>query len=407
MNIYLTRIAGLAAAFGFFFISACSTQQYTLDNARETFEGGNHDQALIAVNSLLSESPDNEQLLYFKAYILKNLAADRDQPGSRKHFYTEMKSSLNATADAEDPELTGKRDSLIVSTWQYEQDAGINLLEQTDEIQSENILNQAIAHFENALTVNPDSTSAYRLKATAFYRQGDLQKAVETLQKAELTFDPLPREMEEKLAFLLLEEGHLQQSIMHYQKLRENHPEDVDLQHGLVNAYILDDQHENAIGLLRGLLERDPENYSYHHAAATELFFYIQNSFSELSSGDFNDQEIEDRYELLMKDLEEAEKHYQFVKGNHPDADEIMFITAAFYKNTANQLMIVANTQRNNLSDRLHKKARDLLLRSIPAWEAVAERNPENAEIWKSIYQVYSHLDMKEEAAKAQSNANL
>ncbi len=108
-----------------------------------------------------------------------------------------------------------------------------------------------------------------------------------------------------------------------------------------------------------------------------------------------------------MADLNEAEELYQFVKENHSNPSEITFITAAFYKNTAGNLIDLADSNSDELAEILHDNAIELLTRSIPVWEEVADRYPENPEIWKSMYQIYTQLDMNEEAENARSRANL
>jgi hypothetical protein len=112
--------------------------------------------------------------------------------------------------------------------------------------------------------------------------------------------------------------------------------------------------------------------------------------------------------EALTRDaFPEAEELYQFVKENHSDPAEITFITAAFYKNTAGNLMTLANSADDEYSEILNNKALELLTRSVPVWEAVAERNPENPEIWRSMYQIYTQLNMDEKAEDARLKANM
>jgi hypothetical protein len=45
-------------------------------------------------------------------------------------------------------------------------------------------------------------------------------------------------------------------------------------------------------------------------------------------------------------------------------------------------------------------------LRQPQRWDVVVFKNPENPEIWKSMYQIYSHLNMEEEAEAARTKAN-
>lgn len=407
MIINPTRRTGILLAFGFFFILSCSTQVNTLEEAEEMYRSGNYSDALRSLNDLLKEEPDNEKFLFLKASTLSNLANEQLQPQQRSDYYREMNLATEILRDSEDPSIRGMTDSLMVKVWREEFGAGKRLLEHNNPENFSNNFQPIIAHLSNALIINKDSSSTYNLKATAYYRNGDVHHAIETLQNAENHFNPLPFEMKEKLAFLLLEEGQIEQSIDIYRQLLVDQPNNEDIKHGLVNAYILDGQHQNSIELLRDLIEADHDHLTYHEALATELFFYIQNSVTGLSEANLNDREIIERIDGLMVDLNEAEELYQFVKENHSNPSEITFITAAFYKNTAGNLIDLADSNSEELAEILHDNAIELLTRSVPVWEEVANRNPENPEIWKSMYQIYTQLDMNEEAENARSRANL
>lgn len=407
MFINLTRRTGIWLAFGFFFIVACSIQVHTLDEAEELYRSGDYSDALRSINHLLREDPESEELLFLKASTLSNLAKQQAQPHQRSDYYHEMRLTADLLRNSEDPSIRGMTDSLMVNAWREEHGAGQRLLEQSNPGSFSGNFESVIAHFRNALIINADSSSTYTMKATAYYRNGDLQYAVEALQDAEDRFDPMPFEMSEKLAFLLLEEGQIEKSIAIYRQLLENEPNNEDIKHGLVNAYILDGQHERSIELLRDLIEADHNHLTYHEALATELFFHIQNSVASLSVTNINDAEIIEEFNRLMEDLEEAEELYQFVKENHSNPAEITFITAAFYKNTAGTLIDLAGSMDVETAEILHDKAIELLTRSVPVWQEVAERNPENTEIWRSMYQIYTQLDMIEEAEDARSKANL
>lgn len=408
MTNYLTRTTGTLLVFGFFFaLTGCGTQVYTLEQVEETFDAGDYQRALEQTNRLLRDDPDNKGLHLLNARILMNIALSQEQPETRLDYYREMEYSLDHLSASESSEWIQESDNLRKYVWEEEYGAAERLLTQQDPGSFSQNFSPVITHLKNTLQVHPDSPKAYNLKATAYYRNGDLQLAVETLLTAYNRFDQLPVDMKEKLAFLLLEEGQLEKSIDLYRILLDENPENHDIKHGLVNAYILNEQHDASIELLRELLESDQENIIYHEALATELFYYIQTSVNDMAEGDFSDEELIARHEQLMDDLDEAENLYQFVQENHINPAEITFITAAFYKNTANHLITLANSGDTELSERFKDKANELLARSVPIWERVAERNPENPEIWRSMYQIYSQLDMTAEAEDARSKANM
>ncbi len=406
MIINMTRTASLLLAFGFFFITACSTSIHTLEDAEEDFETENYQQALRAVNGLLNEDPGNDQAGILKGRILLKLAEQQDQPDNRINYYLEMKEALDRI-ETDDSAILESRDELITSAWQIEFNQGNQLLNQPAGIDGENGSARAIDHFENAMIFEPDHQELYHQKATAHYWNGDHHLAIETLRISQEIFDPISAEKREMLAYLLLEEGQIKDSIELYESLLMTNPDNEQIKHGLVNAYILDEQHQRSIELLKELVESQPDNLVYSEALATELFFHIQSTITEIEEEGANDQELIETLDELMEDLDLAEENYNRVREDHPDPGEISYITAAFYKNTAGRLLSLADQKSDDLATMLQEKAHGLLNTSIPIWNTLAENNPENTEIWRSIYQIYQQLDMPEEAEEAQRNANL
>lgn len=404
---FLARTASLLLAFGFFFFSSCTTPLLTMEEVRKHQSEGETRKALAGANRLLEEEPENGELLYLKAALLKELAEALDEPSARRNHYLEMRQTLDQIPPEADSSLLEARRNLILSTWRKEQDEGIRLLHRSAHEPHYEEIGPVIRHYENALAINPDSSSTWNLKAMAHYQAGDLQGALSTFRDADSILRPMPDELKEKLAFLLLEEGQLEASISLYEELLDRSPADDRIRHGLVNATILSGDHERSVRHLRELTERDPDNPEYHEALATELFFQTRNELEELVSHARAGGEISGRHEKVLARLEEAEHHYQLVREADPEREEINFVTAAFYKNSAARLFELAETADGELSGLLAGKAREFLLRSIPIWQEVAERNPENPEIWKNIWQIYTHLEMEEEAAEIRSRFNL
>ncbi len=408
MRNFLARTASIMLVFGFFFtLIACSTQELSLEQAERSFQSEDYERVLATTTVLLRDEPGNENLHYLKARALKNIAHDQQFASARIDYYREMKYSTDLLENSESSSMRSIANNILDNAWQTEFDAAEHLWEFANTNNDNQYVQPAIDHLVNAILIKPDVMSAYELKSTAHYRIGELQNAVASLQAAHDNYAPLPLEMKEQLAYLLLEEGQLQSSIQLYQELLEEYPHNDEVKHGLINAYILDENHEASIELLRELTVARNSVLPYHEALATELFFYIQTSLSSMIESNVSDTDILEKYESLMSDLDEAESLYRLVLENHSDPAEINFITAAFYKNTAGYLLNLAENRNEVLAERLTEKAENLLVRSVPIWQEVADRNPENPEIWRSIYQIYSHLNMTDEAEEARSKANL
>lgn len=409
MMILSTRTVSPLLAFGFFFLMACSTSLETIDEVRTTAASGNYERALAATNQLLESETGSEstsELLILKAEILYALAQEQRRPANRFSHYREMRSVLDDPLLRDDPDLTSFRQRLLRDAWHREMERAEFLHHQAAAQPDADQTAASVAHYNNALIINPDSSRTWSEKATVLYQAGELSEAVGTLVEARQHLGSLSREMREQLAYLYLEEGQIDASVEAYQILVEEYPEDQELKHGLVNAYILGEYHDRAVDLLRELVQEHPDNTLYHQTLGAELFFMIRDAISTIGAEEPAEVELNAWVDGLLQDLNEAEELFESVSRQHPTSSEIAYTIAVFYKNAASQLMALADI-RSSITERATDKARDLLMRSIPAWEAVAERNPENPEIWRSIYQVYSSLDMEDEAQEARKKANL
>lgn len=408
MTVFLTRTASLVLAFGFFFFASCTTSLSTLEQAQLSFDNGDYEKALSSVDKAIEENPKQVDLILLKAEILQNLAMEKERPEERSIFYMEMTETLNRIGQEASGEIRQQKRGLIESSWKTEHQEGNRLFR--SRVQSQESLNQTSnerisSHLGNAIVIAPDSIESYRIKASHHYNQGELNSAIETLELANRNIANLPLDMREKHAFLLLEEGRFENAIEIYTDLADSNPDSERIKHGLANAYILNGQHRESIQLLRELIERSPDDISYRQALATELFFQMQLRIRQMSNTN-PDALPSDSVTEIEQYLNEAESHYRFVMEQHSSPSEVTYLTGAFYKNTASQLFQLAEELRAPLDFQVEELALDLLNRSVPVWQQLAETNPENSDVWRSIYQIYTRLGMTEEAEEAQSNVN-
>ncbi len=397
----MTRRAALVLLFGIFF-AACATQLYTIEDAGDAYQDGNYHQALEITNHLLAENPQNIDLLLIKASSIDELAVTVRDPFARNDYYREFAHVADQIRDVGDSDDLNRIRQLIHRAWSREVEAAERFLESLEEDESVQNYEPVIAHFDNAIIIRPNHADAYREKAAVHIRQGNHGASVSTLHRAEENLRPFPQDLKEKLAYLFLEEGKMDDAVELYRQLYHSDPDNTEFKHALVNVYILSEQHMESVGLLRDLVEMAPENLDYHQSLATELYYHIGQSLDSIRDSTLDEGEIDHALEELLEDLEEAESHFRYVLDNHPNPEEVTFIAAAFYKNTAGRLASFARDVGGELAETLNRTAIDLLEQSVPIWEKVFERNPENPEVRNSLYQIYSALGMEEEAEEIQ-----
>lgn len=88
-----------------------------------------------------------------------------------------------------------------------------------DRYLKEGLFALAIAEYKEVLAVNPSSTIAYFNLAIAYYSQGDIEKASQTLKKL-VERDPQDVEAQYNLGCLTLYQGDMQQAKLLFEKAK-------------------------------------------------------------------------------------------------------------------------------------------------------------------------------------------
>lgn len=399
-----TRTASLILAFGIFFTTSCA--HFTSDTTSDSSSSlEKYETALKDIQQEIDESPDNTDLKVQKAEVLYQLAKNTPVPSLRTPYYRNIYDTARDVfyqTDKENTELT----QIKSQAWTFEQSQGVALLQQDESENFDRHFNAIITHFDNALTVQPDSLVTYTLKATTLYRHGDVSEAIETLEVASELDEHSNQEITEKLAYLYLEAGDLETSIMKYQMLTEQEPDNHHYKSGLANAYILNEQHGDAIPLLRGLVEMFPTRYEYQEALATELYFIFEKNVQEYLEENSTGSPETEEFENLVSSLDEIITLFDTLQTKIPSLEQGLERTASFYKNAAIKLSRLAENAPERFMDDLEKSETELFEKALPLWQKLAESNPENIEHRKNMYQVYLALGMEDDAEAIERSYN-
>lgn len=400
-----TRMASIILAFGIFFTSSCAhfISDKSSGNATDKKQ---YENALINIQQEIEEAPDNNELKVQKAEILFQLAKTTPAPALREAYYKNIFDTVqevNYQTNSEHPELK----KLTTDAWTFEQSQGVALLQKDDSDNFEKHFNAIIAHFDNATTVLPDSVVTYTLKATTYYRHGDVNSAIETLETANDKEGHFQPDINEKLAYLYLEAGDLKTSISRYQILVEQDPDSYHYKSGLANAYILNKNHEDAIPLLRELSESFPSRYEYQEALATELYYIFSGKVNGLLAGGGEKQMEKDDFETLLSSLNEIHEIFDTLESKLPSLQNGLERTASFYKNIALKFSKLAPFATETLKEDIKQTETEFYQKALPLWQNLAESNPDNMEYRKNLYQVYLALDMENDAEGIERSLNL
>ncbi|WP_340105815.1 tetratricopeptide repeat protein [Rhodohalobacter sp. 8-1] len=400
-----TRMVSLLLTFGIFFALSCSTFKTSSKTALDLYESGNYNNALRTVNLQIEDSPDDQQLRILKAEILQKIAVENYQPENRESVYSNLRTTTDEITFSTD-RYQSKTDSILNSAWMHEQSAGVRLLQQDGTDSFDQYFDRVIAHFKNAVTIIPDSIVTYNLMATTYYRHGNLSEAINTLEAIEDKGFTRPPETCEKLAYLYLEAGQIEQSVKIYETLSANNPESEIYQQGLVNSYILGDMHTDAIALLEELTDVYPNRVQYREALATERFYQMRHRiYDETQNPGFEtyaDQEIDE----LLSQLNEIGSIYRDIDETLPSSEERQQRIAAFYVSAADMLNELQPHVTDTASARLTEQEEFYLRESIPYWQSLYEANSDRAAYAYSLIEVYTELGMESEAELLEQQIN-
>jgi len=394
----LTRMSGLVLAFGIFFTLSCST----LQNSETANTKKNKDQTiqqdLRDLNNKLSENPDNPDLLIDKIDLLSKYANTLSNPSDRKPLYQNIREISDRLSSNSD--VSNQLDVRLNRSWRNEQQSGITLLQQDDSNRLEDI-SRITSHFENGITLIPDSLQTYKLLATTHYKHGSLNKAIETLKMAEnreSLFDP---DISEKLAYLLLESGDMPEAENRYRELVEFEPDKLIYRHGLINVLILSDQHEEAISMLEELTEEYPTRYTYQESLAAEMYYLFRDRTETLTNIGSDSTVSSEEQKELADLLNSIHGIFESLKKSLPTSEENLYRMAAFYKKSSERLSQLPDSDNN-----LDEMEQNFMKYSLPAWERLVEINPDNLEYITNLYEVYLDLGMNDDAESIERSYN-
>jgi len=415
MQFSFTRmvIPVIGITFGFFI--SCSTTNTTTSQQPVEPEELTVEQIeteLRSIDKQIENEQENADLFYQKGFLLNEYAKSIEAPAQRNATYQEMHETLKE-ADRQFtmtdlPSGNQKVDELLKIAWSNEHNQGVQIM-QSDSTLESNDYETAALHFRNATAILPDTAISYKMEARAYYQNHDIEKAISILEKANRNIDILPNEMLEQLAFLYLENEQPRNAISVFEQAKSFSNENLNVLHGLANAYISADEHDKAVSLLEQLVEDEPQNIIYSRALATEYYHLGSEKLKELADNPPRSVDMEN--ELVEADslLDKAEEFYRVALSNSNGLEEVTLTAAQFYQNAAARYQKVLSKISDNdeqLQTEVEEKIENYLNASIPLYQKLVQNSPQASKWWNNLYQVYTYLGMSEEAEEAKSKIN-
>lgn len=410
---FFSRIAilvQLGIAFGFFIGCSVILNKSESDSSSPATE--ELEQRLAQIERELEQNPGNAEAFYQKGSVLNKLAHQQSKPENRADYYRQMQQSLSKSGSvfqaSDNRQGTEKVDELLKVSWSFEHNQGVEIL-QTDSTLKSSDFNRAAAHFNNAVTIIPDSAVSYKMKAQAHYRNHEVGQAIETLETASNRIEQLPSGMLEQLAFLYLEEKQHKKAIELYEEAESFSDKNLNLIHGLANAYITAGEHAKAVELLLALVESEPDNVIYLESYGTELYRMGIQKFDSLLAVPRDDSVSVQRYydqanSLLSQATDQLEKARELNPENIALKKQLAFV----YQNYAAHLKQLIPQFDETRREKIEQQIETQLSEAIPLFEELVNQDTEQTrEYWKQLYRAYTYLGMQQKATEAKAKANL
>lgn len=398
MMYQIPRMLSLVLTFGIFFTLSCSTVRNT-ETENSSDDETTLQEQISDINREISENPQNIDLQVEKAQLLHRYSQTFSAPQNRNPVYLNLRDIADSYSS--DSEISEPLNEILFEAWHNEQQSGISLLQEDEANWSEEEVSRITAHFENAITLIPDSLQAYNLLATTQYQHGSVDQAIQVLEQAEQQRDSYNPAIAEKLAYLYLESGNLAEAERRYRDLVEFNPDKLLFKHGLINVLILSDKHEETIEMLEELSDEYPTRYSYQESLATELYYLFESKTNAYVSGNSNNELSDEDREELTSLLSSVHSIFETIQESLPTSEENLLRMASFYKKAADRL-----GQLPDEDGELDEMETDFMEYSLPLWERLVEINPENLGYINNLHQVYLNLDMQEDAESIERSYN-
>jgi tetratricopeptide (TPR) repeat protein len=131
-------------------------------------------------------------------------------------------------------------------------------------------VDDAIAHYERATTLDPAYAPSYNNLATALRAQGDLNRAIANYQKA-LALQPNYPDVHYNIGNTLLQQNRLEEAIAQFRQALALNPVFADAANNLGTALLRANRPQEAIEVLEGALKNSPDSVLAHRNLADAL----------------------------------------------------------------------------------------------------------------------------------------
>jgi len=420
-------------------VSACATSDPYVKEAEKNLKDQNYQQLLTAAEQAINNPPDNGLGYYYKAVAIGNLAQEKPAD-QRQEDYLEARTSFE-TAEAafdtleEKPDVAERIPLIKNAFWRTEHNKAVEIVT-TDSLKEAVGLGTAVSHLENATAIMPDSVLSWEVLAEVYVMNENMDGAIRAMSTAIKKMDqPEPNKFR-RLALFHRNQQNPEEAIEVLEQGKKLYPDNVEITQDLTDAYLQAGRIEKGISTIQELIDRNPENPQYRLVFGTAVYQSVlklnstlsekYDNLSELkkqmrdaSEGSDKAAELESQISELTAETEQLQSEVDNLTDQAIEQlEQVMELDGQNFK-AVNTLGIIYQNKaaaliekRNNTLDnekaaQFDQQAKAMLEKSAEHYEKAAEIQPDNQDIWRSLFQVYTALGMTEKAQEASQKAGL
>ncbi len=427
----------------FFMVWSCAADP-NIESARLALVQQDFEEVVRSADAAIEANPESGDGYYYKGVAYASMASEKPADQRKEDYELARENLLEARERYEAQEVTSNEaqnlNDIIIETWGYEHNRGVRPL--SDDILSspEDSLLLSRHHFINATTINPDSVLSFNLLAEVNFALGNNEEAEAVTRKIIYDMDMGDLYNYYRLAFFLIEDQRDEEAIELLLEARDKFPDEIEIVQEIANTYLRIGETEEALDVVKELIERDPENPQYRLVYATQVYQMVQELDDQVR--ELHDEIYDMSRDVRQKarepgaDQDEIENMVDEIEKKQQEANELINESFRFSDIAKEELLLAVESdpenpdihstlgivyqnrgalmqdKRNMTEDldeaeQFDRQAKDYLQKSIPHYEKAAELEPDNLEHWRSLFRVYTNLGMTEEAERAQEKSGL
>lgn len=425
------------------FVANCATTDPNVSTAQLHFATGDYEAMIEEANIAIQNNPENGNAYYYKAVGQVQLALTKPA-GERKELYADARSNfmkaqeLYEAQGVRSTEADGIPDD-ILGTWGFEVNQAVDKLDDNFHETHNDSLTLAIYHFENALTILPDSAYVAGYIAEGMIIQ-ERYEEVEELMEGLIASGMAAREDYIVLANARLQMGNFDGAYELMSKVAEDYPFDPNIVEWIAYYYIENDQMDEATAIVNDLIEDDPDEFRYRLlyrdifleemnrilqeaqeilSAVPELNAKIREAARARNRDDAEIERMINEADRIQAEAEEvykkadavamdiANQFAEFLERN-PEHSAAWREKGVMYRNrSVSYLELRDATNDNEKAAEYDAQAKEILEETYPIFEHVVALDEHDQQAWTVLFQIYSNLNMMDKAAEAMEKAGL